>query len=338
MRILIIKMSSMGDVFHIFPALSDLKAAFPEAEIDWIVEEGFAEIPRWHSAVNQVWPIGLRRWRKTPFSPATRKEARAFFQPLADIPYDLVIDAQGLLKSVWVARHVSAPCVGLDWHSVREKPASWFYERKIPVPVSMHAILRLRLLFARALDYPVDLDSPLVYGLDRLDAALPEGLCAAPYMVFIHGTTWETKFWPETHWQALIAHTLAAGRAVVLPWGTDAERERSLCLAQGHDSAQVWVPHQRTRLVEMASIIRAAEGVVSVDTGLAHVAAALDVPMAVLYRVTDPSRIGALGPQVVHLASPEAPHYVKRFASSAQEARSLENLAVEDVLAALIKP
>ena len=162
MRILIIKMSSMGDVFHIFPALSDLKAAYPEVVIDWVVEEGFAEIPSWHSAVNQVWPIGLRRWRKTPWRASTRAEVRKFFQPLTAIPYDLVIDAQGLLKSVWVARHVAAPCAGLDWHSVREKPASWFYARKISVPVALHAILRLRLLFARALDYPVDLDYPLV--------------------------------------------------------------------------------------------------------------------------------------------------------------------------------
>lgn len=334
MRILIIKMSSMGDVFHLFPALSDLKRAHPDVKIDWIVEEGFAEIPHWHPAVDQVWPIGLRRWRKSFWSSKTRAEIRRFFEPLKEQKYDLVIDAHALLKSAWVARKIAAPVVGMDFYSVREKGAALFYDRIVSVPVSMHAILRLRLLVARAMGYEIDLNSPLIYGLDRLDATLPDGCCQAPYLLFIHGTTWETKYWPEDHWSRLINEAVKQGRGVVLPWGTEAERERSLRLAEGHDSEEVWVPVERTKLSEMAAMIRAAEGVVSVDTGLSHVAAALDVPMTVLYRVTNPERIAALGESVVHLASPVAPDYVKRFTSKEQERLSLENLSVEAVIAA----
>lgn len=334
MRILIIKMSSMGDVFHVCPAVSDLIAAHPGATIDWIVEKSFAEIPAWHAAVNHVWPIDLRRWRKSFWSATTRAEVRAFFAQVNAHTYDYVIDAQGLLKSVWVARHINAPRIGMDRASVREKLASLFYQHKISVPIAMHAVQRLRLLFARAFDYPLELDSPLVYALDRLKPELPDGLGELPYVVFLHGTTWDTKYWPETHWLALAKQAQAAGLKVVLPWGNDEEQARSTRLAAKLDPALVWAPPERIALTKMAAMMRAAQGVVSVDTGLSHVAAALDVPMAVLYRVTNPERVGALGERVVHLVSPVAPEYVKRFSSSAQEKLSLENLSVDNVLAA----
>ena len=108
MRVLVVKMSSLGDVIHTLPALTDAAAAIPGITFDWVVEEGFAEIPAWHPAVDTVIPIALRRWRKHPWRDFRGPQWRACRQALRRQHYDAVIDAQGLLKSVFVARLVKA--------------------------------------------------------------------------------------------------------------------------------------------------------------------------------------------------------------------------------------
>lgn len=327
MRVLLIKMSSMGDVFHTFPALTDLMHAKPGLVVDWVVEEAFAEIPAWHPLVDRVLPIALRRWRKQPFSKQTRQQKAEFFARVNQQKYDLVLDAQALLKSVWVARQIDAPKVGLDWSSAREKLASLFYDRKIQVAKDQHAVTRLRELFAKALNYPVS-TSPIEYGLNHQAWSSLSELDQQPYVVCLHATTWETKYWPEDHWQQLIAKLNQQGLKVVLPWGNPDEKARSERLAANH---QAWCPAQQLKLTDMARLLKHARAVVSVDTGLSHVAAALDVPMVVLYRVTDPKLVGALGQQVTHLCSPLAPNYIKKF-KPGQELQSLQGLSVEDVL------
>lgn len=326
-------MSSMGDVFHTFPALTDAQNAIPGLVVDWVVEDAFAEIPAWHSLVERVLPIALRQWRKRPFAKQTRQQKAAFFAKLNEQKYDLVLDAQGLLKSAWVARQIAAPKVGLDWASAREKLASLFYDRKIHVVKDQHAITRLRELFAKALNYPIP-TTPIEYGLNH-QAWLPlDNLKDQPYVVCLHATTWETKYWPEDYWQQLIAKLNQQGLRVVLPWGNQEEKTRSERLATGLSHHQAWCPPQQLKLNEMARLLKHAKAVVSVDTGLSHVAAALDVPMVVLYRVTDPKLVGALGQNVVHLCSPLAPNYIKQF-KQGQAQQSLQGLSVDEVLAKL---
>lgn len=335
MRILLIKMSSMGDVFHTFPALSDALAAIPELKVDWIVEKSFAEIPTWHPAVDKVYPIELRKWRKSLFSGQTRQEIKAFFEEVNQTDYNLILDAQGLYKSVWVGRRVKGPISGFDLKSAREPLASLFYRHKYPVAKDQHAILRLRQLFAQALNYSFDDDQPIVYGLNTQAWSKPKALPAEwsgdDYLVFLHGTTWETKYWPEAHWIELLNKVNKAGFKVVLPWGNDEEHERALRLADSVESQQAWVPDRMLSLNIMARLLKNAKGVVSVDTGLSHVAAALEVPMVVLYRVTDPKLVGADGPRVVRLASPCAPDYIKQFKDDEESERSLQGLSVEEV-------
>ncbi len=320
----------MGDVFHTFPALTDLMQAKPGLVVDWVVEEAFAEIPAWHPLVERVLPIALRRWRKQPFSQQTRQQKIDFFARLNEQKYDMVLDAQGLLKSVWVARQIDAPKVGLDWPSAREKLASLFYDRKIHVAKDQHAISRLRELFAKALDYPVP-STPIDYGLTHQAWSSLTELKQQAYVVCLHATTWETKYWPEEHWQELISKLNQQGLKVVLPWGNLEEKARSERLA---GNRQAWCPDQQLKLTDMARLLKHAQAVVSVDTGLSHVAAALDVPMVVLYRVTDPRLVGALGQKVVHLCSPLAPNYIKKF-KSGQAQQSLQGLSVDDVLQTL---
>ncbi|MDX1347266.1 MAG: lipopolysaccharide heptosyltransferase I [Thiomicrorhabdus chilensis] len=346
MRILLIKMSSMGDVFHTFPALSDALAAIPGLKVDWVVEKSFAEIPTWHPAVDTVYPIELRKWRKSLFSGPTRQEIKAFFDEVNQTHYDLILDAQGLYKSVWVGRRIRGSISGFDLKSAREPLASLFYQHKYAVAKNQHAILRLRQLFAQALNYSFDDDQPIVYGLNTQAWSKPEVLPAEweekPYLVFLHGTTWETKYWPEEYWIELLNKVNKAGFKVVLPWGNDEEHERALrlsdSLGNGHTPevrVKTWVPEQALSLSTVAQVLKFSKGVVSVDTGLSHVAAALEVPMVVLYRVTDPKLVGADGSRVVHLQSPCAPLYLKRFAEPKQEENSLKGLSVDLVYQAL---
>lgn len=193
MRVLIIKTSSLGDVIHTLPALTDAAQAIPGIRFDWVVEEGFAEIPCWHPAVDQVIPVAIRRWRKNLWQTIKSGEWKAFKQRVRERKYDLVIDAQGLVKSAWLTRYVKAPVAGLDRYSAREGWASRFYDRRLSVATGQHAVERVRQLFAMALAY--DLPEGIGnYGLDLERLQLPP---AAPYVVFLHGTTWATKRWPK---------------------------------------------------------------------------------------------------------------------------------------------
>ncbi|MDG6774908.1 lipopolysaccharide heptosyltransferase I [Thiomicrorhabdus sp. ZW0627] len=341
MRILLIKMSSMGDVFHTFPALSDAQAAIPDLTVDWVVEKSFAEIPKWHPVVDKVYPIELRKWRKDLFNRETREAIKAFFEEVNQTRYDLVLDAQGLYKSMWVGRRANGPVSGFDFKSAREPLASLFYQHKYPVAKDQHAILRLRQLFAQALNYAFDDDQSIVYGLDTQAWSKPEELPAEwgdeGYLVFLHGTTWETKYWPEEYWVELLHKVNQSGFKVVLPWGNDEEYQRASRLADSAETGQAWVPERMLSLNVIAHLLKNAKGVVSVDTGLSHVAAALEVPMVVLYRVTDPKLVGANGRQVICLKSPCAELYLKQFASDEQRSESLKGLSVDDVFHSLIE-
>ncbi|TKD40094.1 lipopolysaccharide heptosyltransferase I [Azotobacter chroococcum] len=295
MRVLLIKTSSLGDVIHTLPALTDAARALPGIRFDWVVEEGFAEIPAWHPAVERVIPVAIRRWRRSLWQATTRGEWRRFRQSLGD-DYDLVIDAQGLLKSAWLTRFGGAPVAGLDRRSAREPLASLFYGLRHPVPWGQHAVERVRQLFAQALGYSV----PATvgdYGLDRKRLAAP---AAAPYLLFLHGTTWDSKHWPESYWRELAERMAGEGWAVRLPWGNAAEQARAERIAERLAAVEV-LP--RTNLAGIAGILAGASACVAVDTGLGHLAAALDVPTVSLYGPTDPRLTGAYGRHQRHLTS-----------------------------------
>jgi len=300
LKVLLVKTSSMGDVIHTLPALTDAQRAFPGIRFDWVVEEGFAEIPRWHPAVDQVIPVAIRRWRKHPLQTLRNGEWQRFKARLAGERYDLVIDAQGLLKSAWLTRYVKAPVAGLDRNSAREPLAARFYDRTYTVPREQHALERVRQLFAQALGYalPAGLGD---YGLDRNRLQLPVD---EPYLLFLHGTTWPSKHWPEAYWRELAERMSAQGWAIRLPWGNAEEQARAERIAAG--LANVWVL-SKLNLAGVAGVIAGARACVAVDTGLGHLAAALDVPTVSLYGPTLPGRVGAYGRGQVHLCA-SGPH------------------------------
>ncbi|MEY0878065.1 lipopolysaccharide heptosyltransferase RfaC [Providencia manganoxydans] len=291
MRVLLVKTSSMGDVLHSLPALTDAQHVFPEIQFDWAVEEGFAQIPTWHSAVNQVIPVAIRRWRKNWFSAPIRAERAAFRQQLTATHYDAVIDAQGLLKSAFlVTRLAHGAKHGYDRHSIREPIASFFYDYKHQISKQQHAVERIRQLFAASLGY----DCPKTQG----DYAIAQHFLHAPtelqgeYVVFLHSTTRDDKHWPEEHWRSLIALMAESGVKIKLPWGAEHEYQRALRLAEGFDFVDV-LP--KLTLAEVALQIANAKAVVSVDTGLSHLTAALDKTNFTLFGPTDPGLIGGYG-------------------------------------------
>ncbi len=304
MRILIIKTSSLGDVVHMFPTVSDIHACHPSATIDWVVEEAFAELPCWHPAVHDVIPVALRRWRHSLVRPEIWGEISNSIADLKKRKYDLVIDAQGLLKSALIARRASGVRWGYDKHSIREPLASLFYQRRASVSRSLHAITRNRILCSQALGYEIT-ELPLNYGLS-LDFSMPSVAVTQPYIMAFHGTSRVDKEWPEQHWIAFAGAMRKEKIQVLMPWGSQVEKERAERVASACDNVVV-LP--RITLTEIAALIQNSCGVIGMDTGLIHAAAALNRPVLALYPVTRPELTGALaqqgGAEVVNLSGEE---------------------------------
>ncbi|HBU8848981.1 lipopolysaccharide heptosyltransferase RfaC [Citrobacter sp. Cs237] len=301
MRVLIVKTSSMGDVLHTLPALTDAQQAIPGIQFDWVVEEGFAQIPSWHSAVNRVIPVAIRRWRKAWFSASVKAERNAFREAVQAERYDAVIDAQGLVKSAaLVTRLAHGVKHGMDWQSAREPLAALFYHRRHYIARQQHAVERTRELFAKSLNYSKP-SSQGDYAIAR-HFLTSEQDTAQPYAVFLHATTRDDKHWPEANWRALIGLLADNDISIKLPWGAPHEEARARRLAEGFAHVEV-LP--RMSLEEVARVLAGAKYVVSVDTGLSHLTAALDRPNITLYGPTDPGLIGGYGKNQIACRSPE---------------------------------
>ena len=293
MRALIIKTSSLGDVLHTLPAVTDATLHKPGLRFDWVVEEAFAEVPAWHVAVDEVIPVALRRWKHRPLQALRAGEPQAAVRHLRRRHYEHIIDAQGLIKSAMIARFAHGPRSGLDRDSAREPVAARAYDNTFAIARNQHAVQRVRQLFAAALDYPVSDESP-DYGIKQ---HFPQR-ARQPYLVFLHGTTWPTKHWPDDYWLSLASMAAAAGLQVKIPWGNAIEQQRAQQIAAVADAIEV-LP--RMQLGELAAVIAAAGAVVGVDTGLVHLAAALGTPCITLYGSTDPGLIGTLGESQLQL-------------------------------------
>jgi heptosyltransferase I len=289
--ILFIKTSSLGDVIHHLPALTDAARAKPEARFAWVVEEAFAPLARLHAAAHEVIPVASRRWRRALAEPKTIREILAFRRDLRRHAYTQVIDTQGLLRTglmTWFARGRRH---GYDRNSIREPAAAWFYDVRHTVARDQHAIARNRALTALALGYAPA--GPIDYGLDRAALAVPAAPAAAPRQaLLLHATARANKEWPEAHWVELGGALAARGLVPILSYGSDAERVRAERLATRIPGAQV--PARRP-LDAVARLIAGCSVVVGVDTGLLHLAAALAVPLAAIFVGSEPGLTGPLG-------------------------------------------
>ena len=284
-NILLIKTSSLGDVLHNLPVVTDIRSHFPEARIDWVVEENFAALPALHHGVREVIPVALRRWRESWW--ASRGEIRAACRNLHARHYDIALDTQGLLKSALISRCAQATRCGFAWDSAREPLASLLYHRRFSVARDQHAVERNRQLAAQALGYALEV--PADYGIRPPQIARPAWLVEGTYAVLLHATSRADKLWNEANWIALGRYLHEKNIRCVLPWGSEAEQARSLRLAAA--IADAVVP-PRLNLNEAAALLGSAQAAIGVDTGLAHLAAALGVPTVGIYTATDPALTG----------------------------------------------
>jgi heptosyltransferase-1 len=329
-KVLVVKLSSLGDVVHAMPAVQDLRRALPGVHIDWVVERAFAPLVSRCDGVNRVIPCELRRWRKQLLSVQTRQAWRAFKADLQREAYDAVIDLQGLTKSAlvsWLARTTPQGqrfgMANQTEGSGFEAPARWVADTAIALEPHVHAVQRARLLCAQALGYAPD--APLRFGLsggslavEPLSSAAPapshlQGLTGNPFaprkpvVALVHGSSRADKQWPTASWIALGQRLNHSGFTVALAHGNAAEKATSETIAKGLADAWVWPTMALDALTD--TMARSA-GVVGVDSGLSHIAVALGLPHVQIYNFDTAWRTGPMPS-----AAPRALRQVSVFAS-----------------------
>lgn len=324
-RILIVKLSSLGDVVHAMAAVQDIRRAYPNAQIDWVVEGAFAPVVARCEGVQRIIPCALRQWRKKLFSPQTHGQWRAFKADLQAQAYDTVIDLQGLTKSALVSWLAQTRVGGLRYAMANrtegsgyEAPTRWAADRAIALEPHVHAVQRARLLCAQALGYT--LEGPARFGLHavgqpavqpqfRGQQTSPAKSGASnpfaprkPVVALVHGTSRTDKEWPLEHWVALGQRLNHSGFCVALAHGSAAEKKVSEKIAAALDDAWVWPAMALDQLVDTMAHCA---GVIGVDSGLSHIAVALDLPHVQIYNFDTAWRTGVdSARQVCVFASP----------------------------------
>jgi heptosyltransferase-1 len=292
LKVLVVKLSSLGDVVHAMPAVQDVLARVPHAQVDWVVEKGFAALVGRCHGVGRVIPCEIRRWRKSLLAAQTRAEWAAFREQLQAEAYDAIVDLQGLTKSALVARVARLAPGGrrialgnrTDGSSY-ERPTRWVANLAVELPPHIHAVTRSRELCARALGYL--LPPEVRYGLHVA------GTGRTRDVAFIHGTSRADKCWPEAHWIDLGRRLVAQGHTIALPHGSDDERARSERIARAiGPQAEVW---PRLALDALTDKLAACAGAIGVDSGLSHIAVALDLPHVQVYNFDTAWRTGPVG-------------------------------------------
>lgn len=312
-RILFVKTSSLGDVVHNCPAVSDAARCVPGAEIDWLVEEPFAEIAALHASVRHVIPVALRRWRRALWNPAVWSEMGALRGLLGAERYDTVIDTQGLVKSALLCALASGEKHGMDRASLREPLAAHGYDQCHTIARAQHAVERNRRLAAAALGYAVPQGCD--YGL-RAERIAPRD-ALGDYVVLLTMSSRSDKLWAEARWIELGRALAERGLMSLLPWGSASEQARCQRLASHIAGAQV---PRRMSLGELARTLRGARGVAGVDTGLSHLALAVGAPVVGIYCATDPALTGLYGSaRLRNLGATGAPPATDRVLAALEE-------------------
>jgi len=281
-KILIVRTSSLGDLVHMLPAISDIARYVPEAHIDWVVEEAFAEIPAWHPKVQRVFTVAHRRWRKNWWQPQVRAERRAFKEEIGAQHYDVILDMQALMKSIWVVRQTHGPRHGLNWKSAREPLASLFYQHKYAVDFWQPAVKRQRLLASQVFGY--DFKGAPDYGLADFRARNP----VQNYATIMPSASRDDKLWAAEKWHQIFDYLIEQGLTLRLFAGSEPEVQRAQMLIKDYTGHAQVLP--RSSLTEVANQLAGARVMVGLDSGLTHLSAGLGRPTVGIYKASTPTR------------------------------------------------
>lgn len=302
MRVLIVKMSAMGDVLHALPVLSYLHAAHPGIEIDWVVEEAFADLLAGQPLISMLHRVRFKQWKKQPFASQTQKEIRSIASSLAARAYDVVFDIQGNIKSGIVTRITGCPLrYGFTADTTQERFNILCTNRRVRILSEDYHITDQ---YLRVVSSPFELDftnceleTQIVTSAadDAWAAEFVERLGADQIMLCHMGTTWETKFWHEAGWIDLGRRMAAAfPQAVQLySWGSPDEQQSALRVVQAVGPCARSI--DRMPLQRLAALLKQVGVVLGGDTGVVHLAAAVGTPTVSYYRSSDGARSGPRG-------------------------------------------
>jgi heptosyltransferase I len=318
MRILLVKTSSMGDIVHALPVLTDIVKNYPDAKIDWLIEKSFQPLLNTHQYIHTCISIEWRKWRKDLFSVNTWTEMKAFYRSLQN-EYDYIIDMQGLIKSAIPAYLAKSKATKIGGYANKSKQAGYeplakfFYTHKTNIPYDCHTITRNRLLCADVLNYTIDENKVDFNFKKHEELTQHEFNLNQPYIVFGHGTSRQDKEWPIDNWIRL-GILITKNRSemhILLPWGNDYEKHQAHLIQKGilsenpDANVRVLAP---IKLDKIVAILQNACAFIGVDTGLSHIASALDIACIVIYQFNTIWRTGVFWTKNTHSLYQENTH------------------------------
>ncbi|MFA6302333.1 MAG: lipopolysaccharide heptosyltransferase I [Legionella sp.] len=298
-KVLLVKITSMGDLIQMLPALTDAAKAIPGIQFDWLAEESFKEIPSLHPAVNKIITLPYRKWKKNKKLAVQSGEVSAFLKQIRAQKYDMIIDAQSNLKSAFVSMLAKGKRYGLDKTSVREYGAHLSYHKRYSINRDQNHAQRMRQMMAMVLEYELP-KTAADYGIIQNDLPILDFQLPERFVFLIPIASCANKLWPEPYWQEVVNEIVISGLDVVIPWWSQDEKERALRLQNNHPAIHL-LPS--LNLAQKARALSKATAAISIDTGLAHMAAALNIPNICLYGSSNPNHCGTLGYQQIHLSA-----------------------------------
>lgn len=289
-NILIIRLSSLGDIIHTYPMIYDIKNNIKNCNIDWLVDENFAQLVEINPLVDNVIKISLRTWKKNKFK--FLKNIVTWKNSVKSKRYDFIIDSQGLLKSALLAKCFNGQVYGYDKNSIREKAACFIYDYKYNIGKDWLAITKNRLLAEKIFNYKVNLKS-VDFGIEHNKDSNPVKILKQEYVVFFHATSQNSKKYPIVNWAELANYLIKQYKLkIILPFGNEEEKKDCFKIKELIKSNDVYIPEVRFDYIELTGLIERSSFIFGVDTGLTHLANALNKKVIAIYVDTDPEKTG----------------------------------------------
>jgi heptosyltransferase-1 len=318
-RLLVVRLSAMGDVIHTLPAVGILRRAFPQAHIGWLIEERWAELlcvpgssrrgarSALRPLVDEVHTLNLKAWRKSLLSISTLQRIATVWNDVRSAHYDVAVDLQGAIRSAMLARFSGARIL-YGAAEPRESPASLWYTRKV-VARGGH-VIEQNLSVAEALvECPMDfMPANVSYDFPRdaqSEARVDERLAqygVRDFVILNPGAGWGAKRWPAERYGEVASELANLGLRSIINYGPGEEEMARVAEAASRGTAQA----MNCTISELIALTRRARLFIGGDTGPLHLAAALRVPVVAIYGPTDPARNGPYGTRSVVLRSSES--------------------------------